>query len=76
MSFYDIASPASYDWVGIYRPGAADNAYLKFAYTGGAANGMPRNVPIVLPPAIIPRTTPSVVCTRASCDTSGRVGAS
>jgi RHS repeat-associated protein len=34
-----IATPTSYDWVGIYVPGSADAAYLDWAYTNGGNSG-------------------------------------
>jgi RHS repeat-associated protein len=34
-----IATPTSTDWIGLFVPGAANTAYLKFQYTNGAASG-------------------------------------
>ena len=41
-----IATPTATDWIGLYTPGAANNAFLAWRYTTGAASG---NVPLVLP---------------------------
>jgi RHS repeat-associated protein len=34
-----IATPATWDWVGIYTPGSNDYAYLDWAYTNGGGSG-------------------------------------
>jgi hypothetical protein len=41
-----IPSPTATDWVGLYVPGAADTAFLTYAYTTGSANG---TVPLPIP---------------------------
>jgi hypothetical protein len=33
VSWQGIASPTDYDWIGLYKTGAADTAYVKWFFT-------------------------------------------
>ena len=35
----NILTPSATDWIGLYAPGAADNAFISWEYTSGAASG-------------------------------------
>src|SRR5262249_48334479 len=35
----NILTPSATDWIGLYQPGAADNAFIAWEYTTGAASG-------------------------------------
>ena len=35
----NILTPSATDWIGLYEPGAADNAFISWVYTSGAASG-------------------------------------
>jgi RHS repeat-associated protein len=39
VTWSGIASPTATDWVGVYVPGSADDAYLDWDYTNGSAAG-------------------------------------
>jgi hypothetical protein len=39
ISWHDVAAPSSTDWIGLYKAGAPDNAYLAWIYTGGGRYG-------------------------------------
>jgi hypothetical protein len=34
-----IPAPSTSDWIGLYSPGAPDNQYLAYTFTGGAKAG-------------------------------------
>ena len=48
-----IAAPTATDWIGLYKPGAANSPSITWRYTTGAASG---SVPLVLPSTVIPDT--------------------
>ena len=48
-----IAAPTATDWIGLYKPGAANSPSITWRYTTGAASG---SVPLVLPSTVIPGT--------------------
>lgn len=41
-----VATPSGSDWIGLFAPGAANNAYLAYQYTGGGASG---SLPLPIP---------------------------
>jgi hypothetical protein len=48
-----LCLPGGSDWIGLYRPGAADTSYLAARYTTGAASG---SVPFAIPASLAPGT--------------------
>jgi hypothetical protein len=52
-SWSGIVSPTAGDWIGLYRAGAADSAYLSYRYTGATAGGsLSFSIPAALSPGM------------------------
>jgi hypothetical protein len=50
ITWQGVSAPSSSDWIGLYKSGAPDNAYLAWIYTGGGSSGtkafpIPRGIP-------------------------------
>lgn len=48
-----ISAPTSLDWIGLYAPGTAENAYVAWRYTTGTSSG---SVPFSIPATLAPGT--------------------
>jgi hypothetical protein len=49
----NLCTPTTRDWIGIFAPGAANNAYVAWRYTTGAGSG---SVPLTVPATLAPGT--------------------